>query len=194
MQGQGRLTGFGFKAPSYPVRVVGMKQAAKCPLEVDPPSQLIAQPRSESITTVPESPLPMQSRVRSFSVLSDPSTDNEGATGPASASDCDVDENASEPGRPGAQNGNVIETESDMNEDKIEDWEDELEESLQGPTSHTRNWFDLREQIKDYLKKKWQNITFVSSKSAPYHLKLRHPSPQRSFPDSGKSRDCKTVA
>jgi hypothetical protein len=36
MQGQGRLTGFGFKAPLYPVRVVGVKEPAKPPSESIP--------------------------------------------------------------------------------------------------------------------------------------------------------------
>jgi len=30
-----------------------------------------------------------------------------------------------------------------MDEDEIEDWEGELEEGLQGPRSHTRDWSDL---------------------------------------------------
>jgi hypothetical protein len=144
MQGQGRLTGFGFKAPSYPVRVVGVKQPAKPPSELIPIDQPIAQPRSPSPM---ESPLPGPSRVRSSSVLSDPSTDNdsEAVTDPGFA---DVDENEAE-----AQNGNVSELEADMNEDEIEEWEGELEEGLQGPKSHIRDWADLRKQIKDHLKK-----------------------------------------
>jgi len=32
-----------------------------------------------------------------------------------------------------------------MDEDEIEDWEGELEEGLQGPRSHTRDWSDLLE-------------------------------------------------
>jgi hypothetical protein len=96
------------------------------------------------IEMVPESPVPGPSRVRLLSVLLDLSTDNEGTTGPELAN---VDENEAE-----AQNGNV--SEADMNEEEIEDWEGKLEEGFQGPKSHTHNWSNLREQIKDHLKKK----------------------------------------
>jgi len=65
MRGQGRLTGFGFKAPSHPVRVVGVKQPAKPPSKSIPVDQPIAQPLSPG----PESPVPGPSRARSSSVL-----------------------------------------------------------------------------------------------------------------------------
>ena len=121
-----------------------MKEPAKPPSESISVDQPIAQPLSPGpIEMVPESPVPGPSRARSSSMLSDLSTDNEGATGPELA---DVDENEAE-----AQNGNV--SEADMNEDEIEDWEGELEEGFQGPKSHTCDWSDLQEQIKDHLKK-----------------------------------------
>lgn len=40
-----------------------------------------------------------------------------------------------------------------MNDEELEDWEVELEESIQGPTNHVRNWSDLRKQVKVHLKK-----------------------------------------
>jgi len=141
-RGQGRLTGFGFKAPSYPVKVVGVKQPAKPPSM--PAEQPIAQPPSPGpIEMVPESPVPGPLRVRSSSVLSDLSTANEAAAGQELA---DVDENESD-----AKNRNV--PEADMNEDESEDWESKLEEGLQGPKSHIHDWSDLQTQIKDHLKK-----------------------------------------
>ncbi|KAF8512208.1 hypothetical protein JB92DRAFT_2930111, partial [Gautieria morchelliformis] len=69
MQGQSRLTAFSFKAPSYPTRVVRPKIPTKDSLMpiIDPEEQIRYQPE------------PKRLRVRSSSVLSDPSTDNEAA-------------------------------------------------------------------------------------------------------------------
>ena len=36
---------------------------------------------------------------------------------------------------------------------ELEDWEANLDESVQGPKAHVRDWTDLRKQIKDHLKK-----------------------------------------
>ena len=59
--------------------------------------------------------------------------DSEAVTDPGCA---DIDENET-------QNGNVSESEADMNEDEIEEWEGELEKGLQGPKSHICDWADL---------------------------------------------------
>jgi len=77
MRGQGRLTGFGFK-PFASSEGCGGEAASKPPSKSIPVDQPIAQPLSPG----PESPVPGPSRARSSSVLSDPSTDNEGTTGP----------------------------------------------------------------------------------------------------------------
>jgi hypothetical protein len=79
-------------------------------------------------------------------VLSDPSTDGEVAEASGLA---DVDEID-------AENLNDMESvapEDDVNNEELEDWEIELEESVQGPMSHVRDWSDLRKEIKDHLKK-----------------------------------------
>jgi len=158
MHGQGRLTGFGFKAPSYPVRVVGMKQRASMSIVEDP---LIVQPPSPGpIEMVPEL-LPSPSRVRLSSMLSDPSTDNDVAAGPELV-----------------ESRKVEASDEDMNENDIEDWEGELEECLQGPKGHVHDWSDLRKQIKDSLKKRMQtlplsqvNQLLILSNFATLHLK-----------------------
>jgi hypothetical protein len=136
-RGQGKLTGFGFKAPAYPTKILGpMNPPAlvrDIELELNPPP---AQPPSAQ--TGP-------SRARSASVLSDPS-DGEVAEASGLA---DVDEID-------AENLNDVESvspEDDVNDEELEDWEIELEESVQGPTSHVRDWSDLRKDIKDHLKK-----------------------------------------
>ena len=89
-QGQGKLTGFGFKAPTYSLRAHGTKSAGKRMLSpvVKPDQQLITLPPPQSITQpplLPEPSLPtlglsQPSRVRSASILSDPSTDNKQET------------------------------------------------------------------------------------------------------------------
>jgi hypothetical protein len=38
-------------------------------------------------------------------------------------------------------------------DEEVEDWEAELEEVVEGPKSHIRDWADLRTNIKKYLKK-----------------------------------------
>jgi len=95
-RGQGQLSGFGFKAPSYPARVVGPKMKANPPAStenVEPRS--IAQPPAQ-----PPSPMSLNapnilpSRTRSASVLSDPSTDGEAVVASGFA---DVDEMDAEP-------------------------------------------------------------------------------------------------
>ena len=129
MQGQGRLTGFTFKMPLYPVRVVGMKQCASPPVVKDPLN--VEPPSPGPIEMVPES-LPSPLRVRSWSMLSDLLTDNEAAAGPELVESRKVE----------------------VLDNDIKDWEDEFEECLQGPNSHIRDWSDLRKQIKDYLKTK----------------------------------------
>ncbi len=139
-RGQGKLTGFGFKAPAHPTRVLGPKAKgkAKSPISIeDSDSEPITQPRAQH-------PLDIGlSRARSASVLSDPSTDGEGApSGLADVEEMDAGESACE-----------IESPDNMDHDELEDWEVELEESIQGPTTHIRDWSDLRKQIKDHLKK-----------------------------------------
>jgi len=111
MQGQGRLTRFSFKVSLYPVRDVGMKQWASPPVVKDPP--IVEPPSPSPIEMVLES-LPSPLRVRSSSMLLDPLTDNEAAAGPELVESRKVE---------------VLDID-------IEEWEDELEECLQGPKSH----------------------------------------------------------
>ena len=89
-QGQGQLTAFGFKAPSYPARVLGpkTKAAANPPVLMqdvqvtewlEPQAQLIAQPHSSMSLDAP-SQIGRPVRTRSATVLSDPSTEDEAVT------------------------------------------------------------------------------------------------------------------
>jgi hypothetical protein len=135
-QGQGKLTGFGFKAPAYPTKVLG---------PMNPPV-LVRDIELESNMLPAQPPLAQTgpSRVRSASVLSDPS-DGEVAEASGLA---DVDEIDAE----NLNNVESVSLEEDVNDEELEDWEIELEESVQGPTSHIRDWSDLWKDIKDHLK------------------------------------------
>ena len=115
-RGQGKLTGFGFKAPLYPVRVKGPKTKP----EPDQPG--VTQPPAQPPVPISDEQRevePLQtaglSRMRSALVLSDPSTDGEAAM--AAGLD-DVDEMDA-----GPENGNGEAhevSEADMNEEDIE--------------------------------------------------------------------------
>ena len=129
-QGQGQLTGFGFKAPSHPTRVVGLK--VKANLLVSTQDQLIVQPLPP---TSPDAQIARPFRMRSTSVLSDLLTDDEaqGASGLA-----DVNKMDTEPPK--------VDLESladDINDKELEDWKAELNESVQGLKSHIWDWTDL---------------------------------------------------
>ena len=77
-------------------------------------------------------------------MLSDPSTDGEAqASGLA-----DVNEMDAEP-----EKSYLESLADDINDEELEDWEAELDESVQGPKNHIRDWTDLRKQVKDHLKK-----------------------------------------
>jgi len=151
-QGQGQLSGFGFKAPSYPARVVGPKMKANLPALTEnvkprsiaqPPAQL-PSPMSLNAPNILPSQMAGPSRMRSASVLSDPSTDGEAVVASGFA---DVDEMDAEPPK---DDESLVD---DMNDEELEDWEADLDESVQGPKSHIRDWSDLHKQIKDHLKK-----------------------------------------
>jgi len=77
---QGKLTGFRFKAPAHPTRVLGPKAKgkAKSPISIeDGDSELITQPHAQHPLDIPLGQAGL-SRASSASVLSDPSTDGEG--------------------------------------------------------------------------------------------------------------------
>lgn len=152
-RGQGKLTGFRFKAPAYQPRVLGLKISANPPAPMhDIETDLDAQPHAQP----PPSPTPLDapslqvglSRARSASVLSDPSTDGEVERASGLA---DVEEVNAEKGSDVESNSESAVNE--MDDEELEDWECELEDSVQGPTSNVRDWLDLRKQIKDHLKK-----------------------------------------
>ena len=80
-------------------------------------------------------------------MLSDPSTDGEAAV---VASDfADVDEMDTEPPKDDESESLA----DNMNNEELEDWEADLDESVQGLKSHIHDWSDLCKQIKDHLKK-----------------------------------------
>ena len=141
-RGQGQLTGFEFKAPSYPTRVVGPKAKANLPVSMQ--NQLIAQPLASP--TLPDAQIARLLRTRSASVLSDPLTDGEvqAALGLA-----DVNEMDAKP----EKKSDLEFLADDIDDEELEDWEAKLDESVQGPKIHVQDWTDLRKQIKDHLKK-----------------------------------------
>lgn len=78
-------------------------------------------------------------------MLSDPSTDCDSDNEAAAAAEINVPEN-----------GNLeslAEYEENPNEEENEDWEADLDVSMQGPKAHVRDWTDLQKQIKDHLRK-----------------------------------------
>jgi hypothetical protein len=82
-------------------------------------------------------------------VLSDPLTDGEAVVALGFAN---VDEMDAEPQKDDQSLAD------DMNDEELEDWEADLDESVRGPKSHVRDWSDLHEQIKDHLKKNSKTI------------------------------------
>src|SRR5467141_3064199 len=134
MWGQGKLTEFGFKGPLYhPIvhpKGPSQPQASTSFIQtmLDPPSEA---PSAQSINNLTASPSTLSTnlhlsstcRVRSSSVLSDPSTDSEE--------------------RQDQYKEDAMETETGMVND-VE--EDELDEQAQGPVEHIRDWADLSQE------------------------------------------------
>lgn len=153
-RGQGKLAGFGFKAPAYSPRVHGTNTEGKrtsSPIIAAELEQPIAQPPSQAEPLLPTSSLSQSSRARSASVLSDPSTDNDEETGRPESRLGDVAKNEEETsGSRLSDSEGAAEPEVDQGD--IEGCEDKLEEGVQGATSHVCDWTDLRKQIKDHLK------------------------------------------
>ena len=127
MQQQGKLTTFGFKAPLYqplvrPKECLPKASTSFIQTSLEPPSEAPTAPVTIDLTASPPAsaiylPSSSTSRVRSSSMLSDPSTDNDKRDG--------------------------METEAaTMNED-VEDAEDELDEQAQGPGKRIYDWADL---------------------------------------------------
>jgi len=165
-KGQRTLSGFGFKAPSYPQRVTSKETVPKV---VEP--DLIAQPQPmdlpEVSAVVPQSQVAGPSQMRSASVLSDPSTDND-ETALALTEIYKDDRQEPEPlanrhpvrallplhSVPAA---NQPEPESHVKQEELEveleEDEDKIEEEAQGPKPHVCDWADLQKDIKDNLKK-----------------------------------------
>ena len=145
-------TGFGFKAPSYPVRVKGLKTRANLPelmRDTEPDQSIVQPPVQPPVPFSDEQPeielLQMAglSRTRSASVLSKQSTDDKATT--AAGLDV-VDEMAA---MPESVDGDVSEVETD--EEDIEDWETDLDEGVRGPESHIRNWANLRNTCESHM-------------------------------------------
>ena len=77
-------------------------------------------------------------------MLSDPLTDGEAVVALGFA---DVDKMDAEPPK---DDESLVD---DINDEELEDWEADLDESVLGPKSHVHDWSDLCKQIKDHLKK-----------------------------------------
>ena len=152
-RGQGKLTGFGFKALQYDPRLQspsGPGPSSSSNLNLDQLDRA-AQPPPRLQESLQDS------RKRSASVLSDPSMDRD-LRSDSEVSDAQnldmIDES------PRSENENRSEI-SDLDpviaggdhDEEIEDWEAELEEVVGGPKSHVRDWADLRTDIKKHLKK-----------------------------------------
>ena len=184
---QGKLTGFGFKSPSYSPRVHGMILRGKSSLSpvVEPNQQPTAQPPPQpkpSLLTLGPSWL---SWVRLASVLSDPSTVNDEETRPGLG---DVAENEETESR-----RSDLEEVTNQNETEVEDlgWIGREHAGCSKP------YLRLDWPAKGYQKsplKKLQNITIVSSESISYYFKFCNPSNQRIIAYPGKPQDCKAVA
>ena len=101
------------------------------------------------------------SHTRSASVLSDPSTDNE-HIGSSTLADVSEDDRVNlalndQDGILSGEDQGLGKVHID--EVEIEDAEDELEEGVQGPKDHTRDWADLRSDIKELLKNKSKSLS-----------------------------------
>ncbi|KAF7984968.1 hypothetical protein HWV62_9917 [Athelia sp. TMB] len=160
-RGQGKLSGFGFKAPSHPTQVLGPRKLRAVGDEIEHDQEVIAQPpplQDSSLSAAGPS------RARSASVLSDPSTDSdevEAATSAFTTID-EAGESPPSPGRDDAVSGDEHlfgpgpqgdDSAVDFDDQDHEDLDEDLEDSVQGPKSHVRDWTDLRQQIKEHLKK-----------------------------------------
>ena len=106
-----------------------MGPKAKANLPVSMQNQLIAQPLASP--TLPDAQIARLLRTRSASVLSDPSTDGEvqAALGLA-----DVNEIDAKP-----EKSDLEFLADDIDDKELEDWEAELDESVQGPKIHAQS-------------------------------------------------------
>jgi len=151
-KGQGTLSGFGFKAPSYPQRVTCKETVSKV-VEPDPVAQPQTMDSPEVSAIVEQSQVAGPSRTRSASVLSDPSTDND-ETASALTEISEDDRQEPEPASRSQHHpvcsvptANRPEPESHVKQEELEveleGGEDEIEEEAQGPKPHVRDWADL---------------------------------------------------
>jgi len=159
-RGQGKLTGFGFKALQYDPHLQLSSGPGPSSLSKRSDSDTVNLDQLDRATQPPPSLQEslQDPRKRSASVLSDPSTDRdlhsegEVSDGP----DLGVideglrseDENRSE-----ISDLDPIIVDPGDHDEEVEDWEAELEEVVEGPKTHIRDWADLRADIKKDLKK-----------------------------------------
>jgi len=160
---QTKLTGFGYKAPLYPIQVQPKKTQPKVVAstigdveDVEVVETLMVQPQDDLPIPGPSK----TSHTRSASVLSDPSTDNEhiGSSALADVAEDDQVEVALDD-QDGISSGVAQGLGTlEIDEVEIEDGEDELEDGVQGPKDHIRDWADLQSDIKALLKKKSKSL------------------------------------
>ena len=111
----------------------------------------VTAPRTTTTSAQPQPPEtdllpPSGSRMRSASVLSDPSTD---------AGDLDDQSSLADVQEVGEDVGDEIQEEG---LDEQESYESDLEEAIQGPKRAVKDWSELRKQIKTYLAKNSKSL------------------------------------
>ena len=155
-RGQGKLTGFGFKALQYDPRLQSLSGPGPSSSSNSDTGNLNQLNRAAQPPPRLQESL-QDSRKRSASVLSDPSTDCD-IRSDSEVSDAQNLDMIDESPRSESENRSEISDldpviEGGDHDEEIEDWEAELEEVVEGPKSHVRDWADLRTDIKKHLKK-----------------------------------------
>jgi hypothetical protein len=154
---QGKLTGFGFKAPNYDPHLQLLSGPGPSSLSKQRDADMV----SLNLLDHPVQPPPQASlqdtRKHSASVLSDPSTDHHIHSEDNVLDDQDL--GASDEGAKSRikNRGETLDSELVVDpaeyDEEVEDLEAELEEVVEGPKGHIQDWADLHTNIKNHLKK-----------------------------------------
>jgi hypothetical protein len=139
-RGQGKLTGFGFKAPHYDSHLQPLSGPGLSSLSKQRGADTVSLNPLDHVQPPPQESL-QDSRKRSASILSDPSTDHDICSEGNVLDGQDlgvIDEGA----KSGSENRSEISDSEPVivdpadHDEEIEDWEAELEEVVEGPKSH----------------------------------------------------------
>ena len=165
-KGQGKLTGYGFKAPQYDPKVKPKQRSLPTMTKNTTTTKEREMDEDDRGAQPPIAELSSYgARKRSMSVLSDPSTDGEIQSRSDRIRESggldEIEENEEQSDMDDAGSGEkvaILEPKVEDHDEELEDWEEELEEHTKGSKNHVRDWEDLRADIKKQLKKESKTL------------------------------------